>query len=134
MSTHGEARVSARLALRSRRILCAVSGVRAIGASVSTFACCFGHVRFKGFWRQAAGTAPAAGFPRIRFYIQSTTFALNLEPGITAYNFVLDANDSTDVLWTWDLPILGPYVSFEWTNGGAVAESSGYGELLPSGE
>lgn len=129
----GDVPVSVKSALRTRRVLYASSGGRDPAAVVRTYVCCLGHVRFRGFWKQAAGTAPAVGFPQIRFYQRHSAIDITITPG-DGHSLVQDASQLPTLVWTWDEPIKAPYVEFIWTNGADLATSNGWAELIPSGE
>jgi hypothetical protein len=68
-----------------------------------------GHRRLVGEFRLPAGSAPLAGFPRVRFSHDGVTFLRTLA-------LVQDAAQLPDVVFPCDVLIDCPYVAVEWAN------------------
>ena len=114
--------------LEPLRILRRVSAALGIGATINTFARALGHSRVVGQFACTTGTALAVGFPRVRFSNDGTTFQV---VRLVAIDAAASAAAGMDV-YPFDLPVEGPYVAVELTNGGVgAAAASAWAELRP---
>lgn len=74
-------------------------------------------------------TAPAAGFPRIRFYAQSGNAA-----ALTAiYTYAIPAASGSTTVFPVDVPLYTPWFTIEWTQGAADGVLTGSVWALPAG-
>lgn len=112
--------------LKESRLLWRVSSNLAVDASIAAMGPSAGYRRLQGQIVLAAGMTPAAGFPRVRWLANATTVMISRA-------LSLDPTQATPV-YTFDVPVEGPYVTVEYTNGAAVAGNvSAWAQLVPGG-
>lgn len=109
------------------RILRRVSAVLAAAGTVNTFARCIGHKRVAGQYTFTTGTVMDAGFPRVRFSNNGTTFQVVRLISIDA---AASAAAGVDV-YAFDMPVEGAYVAIEVTSTPGAAAVAAWAELRP---
>lgn len=85
---------------------------------------CGGWKRVKGTISQTAATAPAVGYPRVRFSPDGVTFT-------TLYVCPQDLTQLPAVVFKVDVLVEEPYVAIEWKNGAAPTTPIGLVWGLP---
>lgn len=108
-------------------ILRRASAVLAAAGTVNTFARAVGHKRVVGLYTFTAGTVMDAGFPRVRFSNNGTTFQVIR---LIAIDAAASAASGVDV-YPFDLPVEGPYVAVELTSTPGAAAVAAWAELRP---
>lgn len=77
----------------------------------------------------AGTTAPAAGFPRVRFW--DAPGDATVLTSVATFQLTVDPNNA--FTYPIDMPLYTPYFTIEWTDGGAGASITGAAWVLPEG-
>lgn len=114
-------------AARPLRILRRTSSNLAVDAAITSGTVrSFGFRRVQAYFVLATGMAPAAGYPRVRFSNDGTSWINRV--------ITQDFSQAGVVAYTYDGPVEGFYMVVELTNGAAVAGNAyAWAQLVPGG-
>lgn len=111
--------------LREYRLIRRVSANLDAAGTVNVMARVLGHRRVVGYFALAAGMAPAAGYPRVRWSVDGSTWNV-------VRVLAVDPTQATPV-YPFDLAVEAPYVAIELTNGGVGGNVAVFANAIPAG-
>lgn len=111
--------------LRKYLLIRRVSANLGNAGTINVMARVIGHRRIVGYFKLAAGMAPAAGYPRVRWSADGSTWdivrVIPVDP------------TQADPTYTFDVAVEAPYVAIELTNGAVAGNASAFANAIPGG-